>query len=171
VKLNQTDDELKNTVNSMMRHRTAQDETVWASKFMELLAGTILQNKHTELYAALKHLIGDSGMGVAFESLGHRKLITCTDNFFLRPLHRKYQKTNKYEALSLHFNHPIVLFESKEDIRKLPDERYGLQISTKFPLVDYIIQPNIIGNFTVSTSHRRAVDQLEFIRSQLRGPR
>jgi hypothetical protein len=28
VKLNQTDDELKNTVNSMMRHRTAQDETI-----------------------------------------------------------------------------------------------------------------------------------------------
>jgi len=72
--------------------------------------------------------------------------------------------------MEVDFHRSIMLIRSIEDIEGLSSNHYGLPIFGNFPLVDAIIQPNILIQFTISpTGHKGAVDKLEDIRSQLKG--
>ncbi len=47
----------------------------------------------------------------------------------------------------------IALFRTINEIRSLHCGYYGKPIFSNFPVIDFVIQPNIIGNFTVSVNH------------------
>ena len=67
------------------------------------------------------------------------------------------------------FKYPITQLRSISDIDKLNDGSYGLPIFDNFPLVDAIIQPNMLLQFTTSPkNHNGSVDSLSKIRCLLR---
>ncbi len=172
AKLRQNDRELdKNTINSLMRHRTGRDVPIWATKFMEILSGVILDEKVLAIHTALENLIGPSGMGVAFESVGHKKISTCTAKYPLQSLHKPHQRKTKWpKEMSMRFNYPIQLIRTVEDLSHLPENTYALPIHGYFTLADFIVKTRkvtVIGNFTIADSHGGTLEQLNNILQQL----
>jgi hypothetical protein len=174
-KLTQSDRDLdKNTINSMMRHRTARNEAIWATKFMEILSGMILEDKVLAIHTALEELIGRSGMGVAFESVGHKKVSTCSEHYLLQPLHKPHQPRTKWpREISMRFDYPIRLIRTVADLSQLPDGYYGLPIHGYFPLADFVVKTGevtVIGNFTIAETHKGAPEQLDEILQHIQPP-
>jgi hypothetical protein len=167
-KLRQNDREIhKNTVNSLMRHRTELDVVVWASKFMEILSGVIMDEKVLEIHTALEEVVGKSGMGVAFESVGHKKISTCSEKYLLKPLHKPYQRNEvRRKEMLMRFNYPIQLIRTAANLSQLPKGSYGLPIHGYFPLADFVVKTEketVIGNFTISQTHKGTAKQLNEI--------
>ena len=159
-----------NLVNSMMLHKSVSGESLWASKFMVLLAGEVKTNRQADVLEELQKIIGRSGAGHLFESIGHRKLTASNADHILKPLMPSRAKTSASASLKINlFKYPITLLRSISDIDKLKDGSYGLPIFDNFPLVDAIIQPNMLLQFTISPEkHKGSVDSLAKIRSLLR---
>ena len=157
-------------VNSLFRHRDGTGNSVWASKFMEFLASVILNKKEVSMYEEIKRIAGESGLGIMFENIAHSQL-TCSDiDFDLEPLHKRNSKNVTRDAISMNFHKPVLHLRSIDDIRFLLPGQYGLPITSNFPLVNAIIQPNILLQMTVSPeNHKGAVDKLSSIREKLTG--
>ena len=159
--------ETYNVINSLMIHKTAGGKNIWASKFMEVLAGIIMENREADVLEELRIIIGRSGFGNLFESIGHRKLTTRPTKYFLKPLFAPRAKRNRKTEEKCFQGH-IALIRSIPDILRLPDGAYGLPLFTNFPLVDAIVQPDILLQFTTSPRvHKGSVDSLQHIRSLL----
>ena len=112
-------------INTMMRHRTPSGERIWASKFVEILAGVLVENQALNFWETLKNINGYSaGIESVFETSGHIKLSTAPSNtpFVLTPLKQQpvKVKSKHNNPLSIHFNLPIVLYNSIDDIDELP---------------------------------------------------
>ena len=117
------------TLNSMLQHLLQDREKIWASKFMELLAGAIFEDRSNDIVAAeLKRLIRSSGEGNLFESLGHRKLLKSQIPFTLKPLLNPLPN-DKPAFPSAQFNLSAVLFNTIAEITHLPDGTYGLPVT------------------------------------------
>jgi hypothetical protein len=145
--------------------------TIWASKFMGQLAAALYDNRDIDMHAELKHILGSSGQGLAFEALGHRKLRRSTRPFILKPLLKTVPDSKPSFRQEL-FNHSIVLLRNVKNVKLLPLESYGLPLFGNFPLVDAIVQPNMLIQFTtVKNNHKGSNDNLELIREGLLGPR
>jgi hypothetical protein len=160
-------DKKYNVVNSLMRHRNSDGTSLWASKFMEILASKIYEKREASMFAEIEKLVGSSGVGNFFESVSHVQLTTSKTSFNLLSLHKKFAR-NAPQNLSFKFPERVLRLRQVEDIAGLPIGTYGLPVVSNFPLVDAIVQPNVLLQMTVSEErHRGAVDCLEDIRKGL----
>jgi hypothetical protein len=163
---NKTPDRME-IINSMMVHRTGNNERIWASKFMQILAAQLLDSQERTLYNELERLFQTSGMGNVFESIGHLKLTKTTSQCRIIPLTPKYAR--KKTELSVLLKYPVMLLRTVDQISQLEDDMYGLPLFSNFPLVDVVIQPDKLLQFTVSpNSHKGSIESLPGIRKQLR---
>lgn len=124
-------------------------ESGFSSKFLEYLAGHIKDTCEATVWGALSEMFGNSVKGVIFESIGHNKL-TSTDKIYTAHLLNK-KNGNPFQIRF--FGMQRFLIRTIEDIRKLDDGTYGLPLFGNYPLVDAIIQPNVLLQFTVSDTH------------------
>ena len=158
-------------INSMVVHRTGNNERIWASKFMQVLAAQLIDSKEATIYTELEKLFQAAGMGNCFESIGHLKLNRADHQYNLLPLYPKNARRNKQE-LSVPLKYPVMLLRAVDQIKHLPKGKYGLPVFSSFPLVDAIIQPDKLLQFTISpTDHKGSIDSLPGIRKQLDAPR
>ena len=156
------------TVNSMMWHMQPDGSKVWASKFMEWLAAAIIDNRVADIVEELELVIGNGGVGSLFEAVGHRKLLRSTVRFRLKPLSASLPPTKPAFEVA-RFNLPLVRFKTVDDIGNLPDRSYGLPMDDNFPIIDAVIQPDTLLQFTTSPEqHKGSLLQLADIRAQLR---
>jgi hypothetical protein len=161
-------DKKYNVMNSLMRHRDEWMTPMWASKFMEVLASVIYEDEEASMYEAVAELVGNAALGTFFECIAHRKL-TSDRSFELQPLYKKGTRgvSRTPIVLDLSDKH-VVALHSIDDIRELPADSYGLPAAPNFPLVDAIVQPNLLLQMTVSAGqHRGATEHLPLIRAQL----
>lgn len=160
---------LVNTMNSMMVHKTEEEEK-WASPFMGLLGAAIRFKNDITIHSELKKLFNNSGMGYLFEALGHKKLLNNGTDYLLKTLESGQLSSVKENFPKFCFKYPLVI--KIEDIQKLEIQRYCLPLFGNFPLVDAIIQPDTLIQFTMSpNTYKGASAQIEHIRSQLTGGR
>ena len=161
-----------NTISSMMIH-TNGEERIWASRFMGFLAASVQSKNDSTISEELKKLFSTSGVGYLFEAMGHKKLLKSDESYMLKPLLIKLSWPNIMpEFPSFSFNYPVSLIRNVEDIGKLPEKYYGLPMTCNFPLVDAIIQPNTLIQFTISPRyHSGAKGCIDKIRDQLTGSR
>lgn len=162
-------DKKYNVLNSLMRHRDKNMTPLWASKFMKVLASIIYEKKEASMYDAVAQLVGNAALGHFFEEFAHRKLTSSTETFTLTPLYPKHQKNVSRESVTLDLRGKTIAFlRDVNDISDLPENSYGLPVTLQFPLVDSIVQPDLLFQMTVSSDHSGAVDQLGDIRSRLK---
>ena len=155
-------------INSMMRHCTAGNSKIWASPFMKGLAAAVEYDSDVTITSTLKGILCKSGYGSLFESVGHLKLIRCETEFNLYPLLPRRSTASKDSVKFSAFKMQTIVIREVTDICKLDNDTYGLPLFDNFPLVDAIIQPNTLIQYTVATTdHKGAVDQLDRIRDQL----
>ena len=158
------------TVNSMMRHMLPDGSKTWASKFMKLLAAAIVDDRTADLVDELEQVIGKAGVGNLFEAVGHRKLMRSTLPFLLKPLSETLSPI-KPAFESAIFNLPLVRFKTVANIGNLPNGTYGLPMDNDFPVVDAVIQPDTLLQFTVSPEqHKGSLQELANIRAHLHAP-
>ena len=140
----------------------------FSSTFLKLLAGKMKDNMEVSLWIELDKLVGGGGIGLMFEALGHMKLTGSNNTFTANPLSKGSTKT-----FAMKFNLPKVLIRSIADIETLDGGVYGLPIFGNFMLVDAVIKPNIMLQFTVSLKHGKADDLNKWaaIRANLGGSR
>lgn len=70
------------------------------------------------------------------------------------------------------FTLPVTILREISDIKSLKNKRYGFPVFSNFPLVDAIIQPNTLIQFTISPkTHKGASERIEEIRGELKGHR
>lgn len=121
------------------------------------------------LRSSLKAFLGESFYGTCFEALGHLKLTRNKQVYSAKPLvGKKRPREFDFDNLAIVFNLPVMILRSIRDIAALPVGTYGLPLFGNFPLVDAIIQPNMLIQFTTSPNkHKGAVDKLSQIRAQL----
>jgi len=157
-----------NVINSIMLHRLENHQMIWASKFMAYLAGVILDDNETSLRNLLQSVLGRKVGDVVFESLAHRQLTSSKKPFKILERFKKFSpKTPNYKEV-VNFNLPVALIRSIDDVAFLKEGFYGLPVFENFPLVDAIIQPNILIQFTNSPEyHKGAANKLSEIRSLL----
>jgi hypothetical protein len=155
-------------VNSMFRHCTAGNSKIWASPFMKGLAAAVEHDSDDTITSALKGILGKSGYGSLFESVGHLKLIRCETEYNLYPLLPLKSEASQDSVKFSAFRMQTIVIREVTDICKLDNGTYGLPLFDNFPLVDAIIQPNTLIQYTVATTdHKGAIDQLDRIRDQL----
>jgi len=155
-------------INSMMYHRLPDTQKIWASKFMCYLAGVILNNQEINLWKTLEYMLGNQVVGVVFESISHKLLTISTNQKLLQIFKKDSRNQNVKYDLTKNFNLPISFIRSVDDIKSLKNEHYGLPIFDNFPLVDAVIQPNILVQYTVSpVLHKGAAEKLTAIRNNL----
>ena len=148
-------------LNTMLRHMLPDREKIWASKFMELLAGAIFEDNSGDVSWVLRDKICYYGeYNNLFGSLGHRKLLMSLVPFTLKPLLNPLP-IDKPVFPTAQFNLSVVLFSTISEITHLPDGTYGLPLNGKFPLVDAVVQPNMMIKFAISpTDHIGSVKNL-----------
>jgi len=141
----------------------------YTSRFMRFLAGYMKDDADATLWNALKDLFGACGEGVAFESIGHKTLVATEQEYVATNL-RLYVRTDKTFSKSF-YQMPRVLIRTMDDITSLLDDQYGLPLFCNFALVDAVIQPNLLLQFTIGTTHGNASDMGKYaeLRSKLRG--
>ena len=139
------------------------------SRFMRFLAGCIRDDAETTLWNPFKDIIGGGGEGVAFESLGHKTLVATDQEYVAENMNSKARR-NKTFTKSF-YQMPRVLIRSVDGIEQLKDDQYGLPLFCNFALVDVVIQPNLLLQFTIGKTHGQASDVGKYaaLRSQLRG--
>jgi hypothetical protein len=125
----------------------------FSSTFLKLVAGQMKNNMEVSLWNELDKLLGGGGKGLMFEALGHMKLTQTNKEYTAKILKKGGRK-----CITLTFNLPKVLIRSVADIATLDYGCYGLPIFGNFMLVDAIIKPNIMLQFTVSCTHGNAAD-------------
>lgn len=147
-------------LNSMFRHCTAGNSNIWASPFMKGLAAAVLADSNVTMTPALRAILGKSGYGSLFESVGHLKMIRCKTDYNLCPLLPPRSSDSKDIVKFSAYQMQTTVIKRITDISELLDGTYGFYA---------IIQPNTLIQFTVAaTDHKGAIAQLEQIRSQLK---
>lgn len=166
-RLNKSGLEGFHVMNSLLRHNVG-GKSEWASKTMEIIGAEILKHREVTLSGELEGLLRAGGMGNFFESLMHRKVTRHDYKCIVKPLYKSHARGVARDGVDIKINYPVALVRSVEDIGNLGLGRYGLPIFENFPLVDAIVQPDTLIQYTVSpNSHKGAVAQLVTIRQHL----
>lgn len=131
-----------------------QQDSGFASKFLEYLAGHINSVVEASIWNAMSEIFGNSVKGVIFEAIGHNKLTTTNKEYTSYILKKGGRKKFKFNFFGL----PRILIRSIADIVRLPLNKYGLPIFSNYPLVDSVVQPDKLINFAVGESHGRESD-------------
>jgi hypothetical protein len=150
----------KNTVQSLMWHTSNCRDFFWGSKFMEFLASRIMEERESNIQQLLIQVIGRSMIGNLFEYRGHLLLLKSDRTYRLRGLGQT-SKALKFRPL---IKKRISVLD---DISRLERGEYGIPYASNFPLIDAIIQPNILIQFTGTQKHRAATHKLSDIRQCL----
>ena len=124
----------------------------YVSRFLKFLAGCIKDDAEATLWNYLKDRVGVCGEGVAFESLGHKTLVATEQSFTATNLKGKKARSLKTCAVNF-YQMPRRLFRRVEDIKDLEIGQYGISLSCNFSLVDAVIQPDILLQFTIARTH------------------
>ena len=133
-----------------------------------MLLPAVEHDSDATINSQLKGILCKSGYGSLFESVGHLKLIRCETEFNLYPLLPRRSTASKDSVKFSAFKMQTIVIREVTDICKLDNDTYGLPLFDNFPLVDAIIQPNTLIQYTVArTDHKGAIDQLDRIRDQL----
>lgn len=160
---NQSDHDIaSNSLRSMMWHTNNAKDFFWASQFMKLLGNHIKEQNESTLKNLLVQVVGQSGFGNCFEYHGHQR-VAAGGKFLLRGLGRG----NKSLTLDL----PKLTrrrFHAAADIANLTDDQYGTPFIQNFPMIDSVIQPNILMQFTIAKNHPGGANMLTDFRKQLR---
>jgi hypothetical protein len=166
----QSQEDSRDVIHSMFLHFTDTGLRAPASKFMESLIAHVINLRQNTIVEALQSLVGESGLGIFFEMNGHKKLSTSSSPYNLYPLlpSRKGKKKQTVELRTEKLSGSLSFFRNIGGIRALPVGSYGLPLTLNFPLIDSVVQPNILLQFTTSSErHKGAVGKLEKIRAQL----
>ena len=147
-----------------MLHMQPDSSNVWASEVMEWLSAAIIDEYE------LERIIGKSGVEEMFRVIRHRKLLTSTVPYLLKPLSASMSPTMP-TFCKMNFNLPVARLKTVDDIQGLPIATYGLPIINNFSMADAIIQPDTILQFTNSPEkYDGEVEHLSKIRAQLKAP-
>ncbi len=140
----------------------------FSSTFLKFVAGRMKEKMEVSLWNELAKLVGGSGQGLWFEALGHMKLTQTEKEYTAKILKKGGRK-----ALKMKFNIPKVLIRTVDDIATLPVGCYGLPVFDNFMLVDAVIKPNVMLQFTVCERHGYAddINKWDNIRQHLGGER
>ena len=133
----------------------------YSSKFLCLVAGSLQEAFNEHYLDALKNMFGNSGMGNAFESTAHKKLMGDNITRWSR------KSTGEYEELNLG-SRSLFLIRDMEDVKSLQNDSYGLPTINNFPLVDAVLAPNMGLQMTTSNSHKGSVATLPKLLESLR---
>jgi len=153
--------------NSLMRHNTNGD-CHWASKAMEIIATNIKNHKEATTFIELKAILESCDMGTMFENLAHKKFTRPGFVGSAIPLYQKCARNVDREVKEVLLGFPVMVVLNAKEIHLLEERYYGLPAVHNFPLIDAVIQPNILLQMTASPkSHHGEVGKLEFIREQL----
>jgi hypothetical protein len=128
----------------------------------------IKEKMEASLWNELSTLVGGSGEGLWFEALGHMALTKSNKAYYAKIL-----KANGRKRFQLNFNIPKVLIRRLDDIATLANNVYGLPVFGNYMLVDAVIKPNIMLQFTVAESHGHAddIDKWANLRNNVGGSR
>ena len=149
-------------VKALMWHTDNCEEFFYASRFMALLAQHILSQHESSLKEALKAIVGASGIGFCFEYLGHKEMLRCGHRFEVKG------KGQGNSGFVWDCPKPrLQKFRRAEDIPTLKVGSYGLPYRSNFPLIDAVIQPDTLINFTIAKFHKGANVEVENLRGCL----
>lgn len=143
-----------------------------ASPFCQLILDHFEAAQAARLEEIL-NLLGASTKGVFHELRGHRKLkyLTLTEvNVRCIP----WGGTISDGKRTLNLRSSYQRFHTLEAARRMASGVYGMPMTCNFPVVDAIIQPNILVQFTVAAKHSLRDEtrpRLEELRECLRGDR
>lgn len=147
------------------KHKDESRNLIWASKFMGILAGLMNDRSDREYLTDFRNILGRSEISILFESVSHRNLTISNQVNQLIPL---WVGKGSRSKLMVDFRSTVALIRTVEDIGGLFDHIYALPCVSNFPLVDAVVQPDTLIQFTVTSSHRGSVESLAEIRSYLR---
>lgn len=167
--------------NSLFRH-IAVDENcdrmgvVWASKFLEYIAGAIVNNSENNILNELRKILQGSGEGYMYEFYdGHKFLKKMTVDRTPYPLY----DLKEGKTISVTFNVTrYILIRSVDDIKSLENGDCGIATTNNFPLADFVMKGvifpgnetiNIVGNFTIAEKHTGSLKTLPTICTNLGG--
>jgi hypothetical protein len=141
----------------------------YMSRFMRFLAGCLSDGAEATLWDALKDGFPRAGRVVTFESIGHKTLVATAQEFVATNLNR-VRKNRTFAKCFYQMRR--VLLRNVDEIEQLPDDQYGLPLFCNFALVDVVIQPNVLLQFTIYKTHGVDSDAERYagLRSKLRGP-
>jgi hypothetical protein len=140
----------------------------FSSTFLKFVAGRMKEDMEVSLWNELDKLLGGGGKGLMFEALEHMKLTQTDEKYTAKTLKERGRK-----SITMAFNLPKVLIRSVADIATVVEKHYAIPIFGNFMLVDSIVKPNIMLQFTVSLKHGSVADRdkWESIRANLGGSR
>ncbi len=142
-----------------------------SSLFADLYIREHMLVREKKLRQIFSRIGGQPIEGGILEYRGHRILpdITATPTEHFKYLNDGPEIENLFEMESKQEPRRIFALDSIEDVQHVPPSHYGRPTSPN-PVGDFIIQPNIIGSFSVSRRHPvkpRTRPQLVALRSQL----
>ena len=157
-------------------------QSYYSSTFLKLLAGQMRDVVEASLWNELtKLIVGDRSSGeegLWFEAIGHMKLTQTNKTFSAHKILSKKGgrrgRGGRQKRLDLNFHVPKILIRTVDDIDTLPNNTYGLPMFGNVMLVDAILKPNIMIQFTVRETYDGKVtddiiDKWGAIRSRLGG--
>jgi hypothetical protein len=140
----------------------------FCTKFMKYLCGRILQTKERGVQERIVALFGECGAGIMFEAMAFDTIIQQLQNGHVyRMLNLKTKRWSKLTTSATHFRK--VLIRTTDDIQRLKVGDIGVPVVGNFPLVDFVIKPNILLQMTVAKKHSGAVNRLVDIQTKLGG--
>ena len=139
-------------------------QMTWATTFLKLLAGKLLDTKALTISERLQQIIGTSGMCIMFEYQGHEALLKSKAQYTAKSL----VKNQRPASISFSVPNTLVLFRAISDISALSAECYGVPAAGNFPCIDSIMQPRTVFQFTTTRDHPGIEDKMSTIRAQLR---
>lgn len=111
---------------------------------MQYIAG-IIQKKVRTLEVGIGEMFGTSDRGSFFKFQGHQTLLKENKTYHAQAL------GGGNIGLDLIFARPkLKTFHSIDEIESLENGGYGLPYASNFPLIDAVIQPNILLQFTIT---------------------
>lgn len=165
---------------SMTVHRDSGGMPRWASDFMRSLVGHLCESNKAIFWETAMERLGanESAEGVLFESRCHNIII------HLRPLLRLRNGDCARMGLPQDMNHirfvdlaplltpsatsaPVFHISDTSCVVQVPLGSYGWPAKCNFPVIDAVIQPSIVLQFTVSKTHGVNTDRLREIRAGL----
>jgi hypothetical protein len=160
--LNMVEESVSQEAFSSMFYQTlTTGQKTWATTFLKLLAGKLLDTKALAISERFQQIIGTSGIGIMFEYQGHEALLKS--KVYAKSL-VKYQRP---ASISFSVPNTLALFRAISDISALSAECYGVPTAGNFPCIDSIMQLRTVFQFTTTRDHPGIEIKMSTIRAQL----
>jgi hypothetical protein len=120
----------------------------FCTKFMKYLCGRILQTKERGVQERIVALFGECGTGIMFEAMAFDTIIQQLQNGHVyRMLNLKTKRWSKLTTSATHFRK--VLIRTTDDIQRLKVGDIGVPVVGNFPLVDFVMCPEVVAGVSV----------------------